>query len=347
MSVISKRVAMWLLRRHRSRGQALVEFTIFVPVFLLLLLITVDFGRVFFSDIEINNAAREGASYAATNPTDTTGIQTHVVQETDAQSQRGAGTVTVPTVACQDSTGAAIACSAATGGTGSGNTVSVHVSEPFVFFTPLINGFFNNNFQIGASASAVVLGYAASTSATPPPGCAPPTSSFTVVVNNLTITADPSASRPNSGTCNISGYNWNWGDGTTDVGSASAQVHVYLAAAVYAVTLETTNQAGNTTSTQSVPVGSAPPPTCTVPVASFTSTTNANGKIRSFTDTSTVADPINCPITSWAWNFGDGPPSTGSNAQNPTFNYGDNKSHTVTLIATNSAGASAPYSHTQ
>jgi len=344
MSFLPWHTATRLARRKRRRGQALVEFALVLPVFLLLLLIAVDFGRLFFSYIEINNAAREGASYAAQSPTDATGIQTHVVQETNAQAQRGAGTVSAPTVTCKDSTGTAIACSSSTGGTGPGNTVTVSVTEPFTFFTPLMNGFFGGSFNMGASATAVVLGYAASSGGTPPGSCPPPTASFTIVVSSMTITTDPSASTPNSGVCNISGYNWDWGDGTTDVGTASATSHTYTADGTYTVTLTTTNQGGQATASKAVTIGSIPPP-CTVPTAAFTYT--QSGNTFSFTDTSTVSDPVNCPKLAWAWNFGDGNPGTVSNAQNPTFTYTNSGKHTVTLVVTNAGGASAPYSHKQ
>ena len=35
------------------------------------------------------------------------------------------------------------------------------------------------------------------------------------------------------------------------------------------------------------------------------------------------------------------------NAQNPLHTYTSNNNHTVTLVATNVAGPSAPYSHAQ
>ena len=75
--------------RPRSRGQALVEFAIVLPVFLLLLVAAVDVGRVFFTYIDANNAAREGAAYGAANPALTSGIQTAVFQEANVQSQAG------------------------------------------------------------------------------------------------------------------------------------------------------------------------------------------------------------------------------------------------------------------
>ena len=336
MSFITWHAATPALRRRHSRGQSVVEFALIVPVFLLLLLIAIDFGRLFFSFIQISNAAREGASYAASNPTNTMEIQRHILLETNAQSQVGAGTLSAPTVTCKDTAGAAIACSSADGGSGAGNTVTVRATEHFTFFTPLINEFFGNNFDMSASSTSVVLGYTGSTTAIPPGLCSPPTATFTMVVNQTTITTDPSASRPNSGACTISGYNWDWGDGNTSVGTASSTTHIYLAAQTYTVTLTTTNQGGATTATESVTVSTVTPPSCAKPVANFTYTQAS--KVYSYTDTSTVADVTNCPITAWLWTFDDG---IQSNAQNPTYTYGSANAHTATLVVTDAGGSSS------
>jgi hypothetical protein len=51
--------------RRPSRGQAIVEFVIVVPLILLLLLATIDFGRAFLGWVTLNNMARVGANYAA------------------------------------------------------------------------------------------------------------------------------------------------------------------------------------------------------------------------------------------------------------------------------------------
>src|SRR5690348_16820187 len=55
--------------RPRSRGQALVEFALILPVFLLLALAAIDLGRIFYSQITVTNAARAGAVEASYNPT--------------------------------------------------------------------------------------------------------------------------------------------------------------------------------------------------------------------------------------------------------------------------------------
>ncbi len=59
---------------RRERGQGLVEFAISVPFMLLILLGTIDVGRVFFNVIEMRQAAVEGATYGSRKPTDTASI---------------------------------------------------------------------------------------------------------------------------------------------------------------------------------------------------------------------------------------------------------------------------------
>ncbi len=54
--------------RRVSRGQALVEMAIILPVLLLLLIMAIDLGRVFFGWVGLQNAARIGANYAAIHP---------------------------------------------------------------------------------------------------------------------------------------------------------------------------------------------------------------------------------------------------------------------------------------
>jgi hypothetical protein len=51
-----------------SRGQALVEFALVLPILALLLVVAIDFGRVFFGWVSLTNAARIGANYAGYSP---------------------------------------------------------------------------------------------------------------------------------------------------------------------------------------------------------------------------------------------------------------------------------------
>ena len=61
-----------LTGRHRSRGQALVEFTLVAPMLFLLILGTIEAGRFIFFYEVMNNATREGARYAIVHGSDST-----------------------------------------------------------------------------------------------------------------------------------------------------------------------------------------------------------------------------------------------------------------------------------
>jgi Flp pilus assembly protein TadG len=67
------------LRRFRrsETGQALVEFTMVLPIFLLLLFGMIDFGRGFYTWLLVTNAAREGARVAAVQ-SDNSAINTRI-----------------------------------------------------------------------------------------------------------------------------------------------------------------------------------------------------------------------------------------------------------------------------
>lgn len=52
-----------------EKGQSLVEFALVIPVFLLLLLGVIDFGRVFHAYLTLDHAGREGARAASLGKT--------------------------------------------------------------------------------------------------------------------------------------------------------------------------------------------------------------------------------------------------------------------------------------
>jgi TadE-like protein len=51
-------------RRHRSPGQALVEFALVLPLFIFIVIAIFDVGRVIWARNVLENAAREGGRYA-------------------------------------------------------------------------------------------------------------------------------------------------------------------------------------------------------------------------------------------------------------------------------------------
>jgi Flp pilus assembly protein TadG len=103
----------------------LTEFTLSLPFLMLILLGILDLGRITASYVVLMNAAREGARYAASHPTNTTGI----VQRARAEA---AGTLVDPAQmnvqppVCNPSP-----CDA-------GGSIQVQVTYPFRFITTFI-----------------------------------------------------------------------------------------------------------------------------------------------------------------------------------------------------------------
>lgn len=67
---------------RRSRAQSIVELAIAMPILLWFALGTLDFGRVFYAQIELINAAREGARAATLGKSVTTAVQNVVADAT-------------------------------------------------------------------------------------------------------------------------------------------------------------------------------------------------------------------------------------------------------------------------
>ena len=65
-------------RLGRRDGQSLVEFSLVLPVFLLLVAGMVDFGMGLYSNLTVLNAAREGARMGVTAPGDTSSVESRV-----------------------------------------------------------------------------------------------------------------------------------------------------------------------------------------------------------------------------------------------------------------------------
>jgi Flp pilus assembly protein TadG len=69
-----------MMQSFRSeRASALAELTLILPVFLLLLLGTVDLGLGVRTYLTLTDAAYEGARWLASHPGDPTGAQTRIV----------------------------------------------------------------------------------------------------------------------------------------------------------------------------------------------------------------------------------------------------------------------------
>ena len=61
-------------RRHRTRGQSMVEFTLILPVLMLLIFGIYQFGQTYSNYIQVTNAARTGGRKALVSRGSATGV---------------------------------------------------------------------------------------------------------------------------------------------------------------------------------------------------------------------------------------------------------------------------------
>ncbi len=112
--------------RRGARAQAALEFALAMPVLLLLILGVLDAGRVVIAAVSLNNAAREGARYAAMHVYDGTCAT--------ANCQTEAHTIISDVSLGVDPTEIGVTVSLSTG-----NIVGVALSYPFHSISPLIS----------------------------------------------------------------------------------------------------------------------------------------------------------------------------------------------------------------
>jgi Flp pilus assembly protein TadG len=264
--------------RPRSRGQAIVELALILPILLLLLAAALDLGRLFYSQITVANAAREGAIEAALNPASfaagggcdatTNRVMCRVVNETQSS---------FVTVAPAD---VALSCSPASCAKAIGSTVTVTVTGHFRLITPLLAVFTGGqDITFASSAEAQIntppvvtsggptptpvaptptptLPPGATPTPTPaptgaptiPPLCSAPVASFTWTnpANKRIDFTDTSTNMATAGCNNV--WSWNFGDGA---GTSAAQhpTYTYQTGSQRDVTLTVSNDAGSSSVT--------------------------------------------------------------------------------------------------
>jgi PKD repeat protein len=148
-------------------------------------------------------------------------------------------------------------------------------------------------------------------------------------------------------------FDWDFGDGQTAGGAVTS--HTYAQPGSYTVTLEVTDDVGQTAiATRTVSVDAPTPPTPPAPpVASFTfspATPDVSaGTNRVNFDAATSSSPSGVAITNYRWNFGDGfiisgapgaatSPPDGGTFLSPQHTYVAPGSYNVNLIVTDANG---------
>jgi hypothetical protein len=190
--MFSARLRGALKGRHRTRGQSLVEFSMILPVFALLFAATLDLGRLFYAQITLTNAAREGAFqgartpelYRANSPCDT---GTNLVVCRVILESRASFVLVSPTditMTCNPSDCAKFV----------GSEVTVRVRGDFTFVTPLLSPFFGGGQTITLRATAIAQREFVPT---PPPSfafpTAPPPTAAPTATATATASSNPSA----------------------------------------------------------------------------------------------------------------------------------------------------------
>jgi len=170
----------------------------------------------------------------------------------------------------------------------------------------------------------------------------PPQASFTYLLRkayvNVTVGFDASASTPDNYNDNITGYEWDWGDGSLKSSTTSPTIsHKYTAIGTYNVTLKITDNDSWCLATKPVTIHSPDPPT-----ANFTWSPDPPIFNQSVTFNASISKPgwngtQNIPIVSYRWDFGDGNITT---VTVPVINhkYSQNATYNVTLTVTDSKG---------
>lgn len=273
---------------HRSRGQSIVELALILPVLMLLVAAALDLGRMFYAQITIANAAREGAYEAGYEPTSfvpngncdktTNRIMCRVLSEAKGSF------VSV------NQADVSVACSQGCV-KGIGSTVSVTVLGRFTLITPLMTPFFGgSNVTLTSTASAQIVtdpltttaaptatptptptpspSVGSTASATPSPTpvpCFAPTANFSVspsggFKNTTLFQFTDLSTNISPGQC-AAVWSWNFGDGSgnSGAGTSADQNPTYRyskssSAHGFSVTLAVSSSAGSSTITKTVRV---------------------------------------------------------------------------------------------
>lgn len=300
-----------------SRGQSLVEFALVLPVLLLILMMGIDFGRVFLGWVNLNNTARIASNFAATNA-----LQM-------AAGNPGA-LATYGNLVQQDAT--AINCALPNplpgptypDGTDLGDRAHVEITCQFQFLTPIISDVLGSVISVTASSdfpvrTGIIAGVPAGPAVvqaifnvSPASGVAPQTVTFS-----------------DFSTGSITTYAWDFDeDGVTDSITSGNQTFNYTIAGSYDVTLTVSDGLTTDSETHTVTITNPPGPVVAFTALPATGTAPHN---VTFTNSSTGTG-----LLTYLWDYGDG--SATSILPVPPDHQYSAGTWTVTLTVTDGLG---------
>ncbi len=135
--------------REKSRGQSLVELALVLPLFMLLLLFGLDFGRVFLGYVTLNSSTKVAANFAAQNPTAWNAAPTASDLQAQAEYVR---LITINATGTNCSLPTPIPTPSFPGGTAVGSPAAVGISCQFKLITPVISDIVGGSLKVSASS---------------------------------------------------------------------------------------------------------------------------------------------------------------------------------------------------
>jgi Flp pilus assembly protein TadG len=118
-------------RDGERRGQAMAEFALVLPIFLLILFGIVDGGRMVFANNHLSEAAREGSRWGSVQGRSTTVAGRQAIEDETIARINGVPSPEV-TVSCERNEAAIANCR-------SGDILIVRVESDFQLVTPLLS----------------------------------------------------------------------------------------------------------------------------------------------------------------------------------------------------------------
>lgn len=137
----------WFKLKDR-RGQALVEMVLILPIFLLLVFGIIEYGRIFSTNIIINNAARGGARMMAVASLDETTLKSTVKEMCYTTDKTKPGFIVDVNYKKADGTSATVRTS--------GGTVQIDITYPLTIYAPIISNITGNPHTVNAQATMYV-----------------------------------------------------------------------------------------------------------------------------------------------------------------------------------------------
>jgi len=346
-------------RDSRQAGQSLLELGLVLPVFLLLLLFGIDFGRIYLGYVELQQMARVAGTFAATNASAWVPTTDPVKQQdNDKVKLRYKNLVLseTQTLNCelpQDANGKAVVPDPIfSTGVSIGDPVQIDITCKFGVITPIIGNIVGKQLQVtaqgtfpvtegavstvpGGGGTAVVPAPVADFTGTPRSGFAPLSVTFT----------DTSTNNPTS---------WIWDFGDTTIGLVKSPPAItYPCAGTpgtvchYTVQLTVQNSGGSNTTTKVDYITVTVPP-ATGPIAEFTATPKSGRAplAVNFAFVETRTPPLTYSRYDWDFNSDGTVDFTSTTTGSATFTYPAQGTYDVTLKVTE-AGTGATNSQTK